>query len=414
MSWTEYLNPIKDIEKIPGVSSVESSLGFQNPNNTGAGKQLTTDAAGYSTIGTTSGNVLGYGGTKKKDAMAAAQANAMRAKMDNNNPAWIASAEQQLKDAQAMPDDATAGDYAAPTAAAPTWQQAPVSQAQAMNATATTATPAQMAAAQMQGAQMDTTQSDQQRAAQGALAGNLLNTANGQGPSVAQEQLRQATAQNVNQQMAAAQSAHGAARLASLRGATWNNAATQQTANSQAAGLRAQEIATAQGQLGNVLGTARGQDVTTAGLNAQLGQQTNMANAGYTQAANMANAGYTQGANMLNAQLETNTSQFNAANMTGINQFNAGSQNTSANNYANAQNAGNLSLSEADLNAQVNTNQLNTQRQMDYINSLLNAQQGHTGVDTTLYGGQSAYDANKRQMTGNVLNQVGGAAGFSI
>ena len=402
---------------IPGADTVTNALGFQTPGNTGAGKRLTADADAFGNIADTAGKVTGYGtnangnGPKKQAAIDKAERDRAAAQA-SGDPAALKAAFAESIASRDMPNDT--GDMTAPTAARPEWQQAPVSQAQATNAAATTATPAQMAAAQMGGSQLNTAQSDQQREAQGALAGNLMNTASGQGPSVAQEQLRQSTAGNINQQMAAAQSAHGAARLAALRGATWNNAGIQQTANSQAAGLRAQEIATAQGQLGNVLGTARGQDVTTAGLNAQLGEQTGVTNAGYTQGANLANAGYVQGANTLNAQLGTNTSQFNAGNQTGVSQYNAGAQNVSSNNYANAQNAGNLSLSEADLNAQLNTNNLNTQRQQAYINDLLNAQQGRMSGDTTLYGGQAAYNSGMRQMTGQAVNAAGGAMGYTV
>ena len=148
MSILSYLNPVKAIDYALDKSGVKSALGFQNPNSTGAGKQLNTDAQGFTNIQGTGGSVLGYGGNKKKEAVATAMGGLVANPTD---PAAIAAAHA----ADAMPDDATAGDYAAPTAARPDWVAAPTTAAQAMNATATTATPAQMAAAQMQGAQMD-------------------------------------------------------------------------------------------------------------------------------------------------------------------------------------------------------------------------------------------------------------------
>jgi len=252
---------------------------------------------------------------------------------------------------------------------------------------------AQMQAAQMQGAQLDTAQANQARAAQQQLAGSLQQTASGQGPSVAQELLRQNTATNINQQNSAAMSMHGAARLAAMRNAQQAGAVTQQTAASQAAGLRAQEIATAQGNLGNVLGMQRGQDVTTAQQNAQLAQQTGMTNAQLAQQGALANAGFLQGGEQYNAgnrqamttlgmQQEQQNNQFNASQSTQNNQFNAGQGND-----LSRFNAG-LGLSQA---------QLNTQRQQAVTNAMMGSAQGQTGISSELYQGSAAYQQAKAQ-----------------
>jgi hypothetical protein len=339
-----------------------------------------------------------YGPNATVAQQQAAKAQAEAAAVSNEyNTTWAGAAQQATNQ--------LGGTIATPQfqQVAP-WQQAQVQQAQAQTAQAAQAQTAQAQAATMQGAQLNTAQSDQQLANQNALTANLQATAAGQGPSVAQEQLRQATAANINQQMAAAQSAHGAARLAALRGATWNNAATQQTANSQAAGLRAQEIATAQGQLGNNLGTARGQDITTASQNAQLSQNTGTLNSGYQQSANLANAQLAQGANQFNAGNTQQANLWNAGNQTQNSQFNAGAQNTSNLNFAQQQNAGNLAIGQANLTADTGTNALNVQRANAYMNQLQGADTGLTNVENTLTNNAAAWDKTKLGQAGSLLS----------
>ena len=279
------------------------------------------------------------------------------------------------------------------TVAAPTWQQAGVTN---MTAAQAGAAP-QAQAASMTGAQLDQSQINQTRQAQNQLASSLQGTAAGQGPSVSQELLRQNTAANINQQQAMAQSAHGAARLSALRNAQMTGAATQQTANSQAAGLRAQEIASAQGNLGNVLGTQGGQAISTAATNAQLAQNTGQTNSGYQQAANLLNPQLAQQVNLQNA---TFGQQANATN--------AGAANTAANAYAAQQNAGNLSLANANLGAQLGTNTLNTTRGVDLLNAEQTAAQGQTGIQTTKYQGEADYNKNKQSTIGGLLDSSGG------
>ena len=311
--------------------------------------------------------------------------------------------------------------------AAPTWQQAATQQGSASLATGAQAGPAPQAqftganAASMAGAQLNTAQSDQTRAAQSQLAASLQGTASGQGPSVAQEQLRQATAQDINNQASAAQSMHGAARLAALRNASMQGAQIQQTAASQSEGLRAQEIAAAQGNLGNVLGTSRGQDVTQASMDAQLAQQTGQINSGYAQAANLQNsqlgaqvsqynAGLANQTNLANAQLAQQASQYNAGNLQNMTQFNVGAQNASNLAFAQQQNSGNLSLAQANLGAQLGTNQLNTSRATSLIGAQQNMAGALTDIDKTRYTGQLSTNAQNQQLTGNLLNGLGQAA----
>jgi len=401
------------------VSGLGSALGYENANDTYWGQALQDQTGLNFNLGNYNlGNpqdkdwvdqrldptiVNQYGPNATVAQQQAAKAQAEAAAVSNEyNTTWAGAAQQATNQ--------LGGTIATPKfqQVAP-WQQAQVQQSQAQTAQAATAQTAQAQAATMQGAQLNTAQSDQQLANQNALTANLQATAAGQGPSVAQEQLRQATAANVNQQMAAAQSAHGAARLAALRGATWNNAATQQTANSQAAGLRAQEIATAQGQLGNNLGTARGQDITTASQNAQLAQNTGTLNSGYQQATNLANAQLTQGMNQFNAGNTQQANIWNAGNQTQNSQFNAGAQNTSNLNFAQQQNAGNLAIGQANLTAATGTNALNVQRANAYMNQLQGADTGLTNVENTLTGNSAAFDKTKQGITSSALNLAGEA-----
>jgi hypothetical protein len=359
---------------------IENSLGFQNPNETQQGKDLQAQK----------GNAVTWGST----------ADLANKTLGNN--------------------------LGSPQIAAPTWQQGQLHTGTASLANGAQAGPApqaglaQTSAASMGGVQLDQTQANQTRDAQNQLAGSLQNTANGQGPSVAQELLRQNTAANINQQNSAAQSMHGAARLAALRNASMTGAATQQTANSQAAALHGQEIASAQGNLGNVLGTSRGQDVTTAAQNAGLAQQTGQINSGYQQNANnlnaqmlaqnnQYNAGLGQQTNLANAQLLQNSGQYNANNLQNMTQFNTNAANVTSNNFAANANAGNLALANANLQAQQQTNQLNTQRGIANINAAQGAAAGQTGIDTTAYNGTLQYNQGKQQMVGQGLNSLGQA-----
>jgi hypothetical protein len=138
-----------------------------------------------------------------------------------------------------------------------------------------------MQGAQAQGATINTASQDQIRAAQLALMGNLQNTAAGQGPSVAQEQLRQATDRNMANALAMAAAQGGGA--AAYRQAAFARAAATQDMASQSAQLRAQEIAQAQNTLAGVAQGARGQDIGLAAGQAQMTQQNAQFNAGLAQ-----------------------------------------------------------------------------------------------------------------------------------
>lgn len=113
---------------------------------------------------------------------------------------------------------------------------------------------------------------DQFRAQQAGLAGALVAQANGQGPSLAQGQLRSATDRNLAQAMAVGQ-ALGANNPGALREIGNQRAAISQQAAADSSQLALQEQMQARNQLGQVLAGARGQDIGLASGQAQLSQQ---------------------------------------------------------------------------------------------------------------------------------------------
>jgi hypothetical protein len=107
------------------------------------------------------------------------------------------------------------------------------------------------------------------------LIAQLQQQAAGQGPSLAQLQLQQATGENMNNAMAlgAAQQGQGLGAQAALRSILDNQARIQQQSALQSAMLRNQEQMQAREQLGGVLGGVRGQDLGAA--QAQAGNELN-------------------------------------------------------------------------------------------------------------------------------------------
>lgn len=134
---------------------------------------------------------------------------------------------------------------------------------------------AALEAQQRQAAQMDQGQSAEMRAGQQDLINMLGARARGEGPSIAEMQLRQGTDRTIAGAQALAASQAGVNPALALRGT--QAAATQanlQTSQQQAL-LRAQEMEAARGQLGQQLGAVRGQDIGVAQQNlaAQMQQQ---------------------------------------------------------------------------------------------------------------------------------------------
>lgn len=118
---------------------------------------------------------------------------------------------------------------------------------------------------------------DQFRQQQLSVAQRLAAQAQGQGPSIANEQMKQGQEAAMAQQFAQLASARGGASPALARAAMQNNAAQQGQLSQQAGINRLQEQQQAAGNFNNVAGTARGQDVNLATSQAGMEQATNMA-----------------------------------------------------------------------------------------------------------------------------------------
>jgi hypothetical protein len=123
-------------------------------------------------------------------------------------------------------------------------------------------------AAPVANAGVDVSQADEARRQQQAFITALQGQMAGNGPSVAQNQLRQATDANIRQAMAVGQSQHGVGYQAALRGIGQNQAQAQQQHALQSAMLRSQEQQQATNSLGNFLGGVRQQDLGQSQLQA--------------------------------------------------------------------------------------------------------------------------------------------------
>lgn len=156
---------------------------------------------------------------------------------------------------------------------------------------------------------------EQFRNTQAGLISRLEAAERGEGPSLAQSQLRQATDRNLSQlmgmQAAVRGRATGALQQRQLMGA---QSAAQQDAAIQSADLRMREQLAAREQLAGVAGQARGQDIglrgqdiglesTQAGMNLQREQF----NTAAENARRAANTGYEQQANLANLASQNST-----------------------------------------------------------------------------------------------------------
>lgn len=178
--------------------------------------------------------------------------------------------------------------------------------------TAAQANAAQSQAAFANGVNINAAPQDQVRQQQMGLASNLARAAAGQGPSVAQTQLQEATDKNIASNFALANSEQGGNPATALRTALMANAGANQQAALQSAQVKAQEQQAAQQQLAGVLDSTRGTDVGLATNQAGLTQQTNLTNAGNQQQTNLANATNTQQTNLANAENKQAASSANA------------------------------------------------------------------------------------------------------
>jgi hypothetical protein len=116
---------------------------------------------------------------------------------------------------------------------------------------------------------LDMAPQDEFRSQQMDFAKQLAAQSRGEGPSLAQQQLKQATDQNLASQMAAAASQRGVQGGLGQRLVAQQAANTQQQAAQGSALARTNEQLQAQGLLGNALQGGRQQDLGAQGLNLQ-------------------------------------------------------------------------------------------------------------------------------------------------
>ncbi len=153
----------------------------------------------------------------------------------------------------------------------------------------------------------------------------------GPGPSAAQAQLRSQSDANMGSAIALARSGRGAGDNAgAMRQAAFQNAATGQATNQQAAQLRAQEDAAwkdkqmqGMGLEQNTLGAMRGQDLSSMGTNQQTGLGYGNLALGNTSAGNNAQLGFSNVAQGYSGQADN--AQLGYANLAG-NMYNTGAQ----------------------------------------------------------------------------------------
>lgn len=163
---------------------------------------------------------------------------------------------------------------------------------------------------------VNTAPSDEWRTGQQGLASTLARTATGQGPSVGVQQYRKSLGDIAAQAQGQAASARGNDRVFAKREAMMTSADKLSNAGLNEGLIRAQEAATAQGQLGALQTGARGQDIGLA-----------TTSAGFQQGANLQNASQRTAVNLANAAGETGTSQFNSGMGADLSKFNAGATN---------------------------------------------------------------------------------------
>lgn len=194
--------------------------------------------------------------------------------------------------------------------------------------------------------QVNTAAQDQTREQQQQYIGGLNDTIAGKSPSVAEIMARNAMDRNIAGQYAMAAGASGMNTGLAQRTAMINAGNLNGDAIMQQALLRAQEIATARGQLGSALDSTRGQDLSLAGMQEQQSQF----NAGAQNTSTLTQA-------QLDAARATNMAQLES----GTSQFNAGQTNARATNQAQLSQAADIANQGANLSAQTTNNTLDQQ-----------------------------------------------------
>ena len=257
-------------------------------------------------------------------------------------------------------------------------------------------TAAQMTPQQAQAAQMNTSGLTPWTQGQQGLAAALQNTiSDPNASSVAQIQQQRAFAQQMAQQQGLAAALGRGGNTALAMRTAMNNVGNLGAQQASASALqRAQEVAQAQGQLGNVLQSGAGNALTVAGSNQSAQQATNLANlSAGTQAASQ-NAQQQQAASQFNAQQQQAVSLADQAAANNMGQFNA--QQNQAASTAN-QNAY-LTNQQQGINQQLGLGQLTNSANANQVNAQVGALNAQNQA---------------KQITGNVLSTGAGILALS-
>lgn len=264
-------------------------------------------------------------------------------------------------------------------------------------------------------------QDEQFRQGQANLAATLQAQANGQGPSLAGAQLREATNRNIRQQMAVA-AAQGGNPAAAQRSAALNAIAANRQAGIDAATMRVQEQLAARQQLAGVLDSGRAQDIGVNTSQAQLAQQMGLANmdasnnfaltqAQLAQANAQFNAGQGNTMSLEQARLLQQNQQFNAGaanEMYGQN-FQAAQQTAMQNLAAKLQMQGlNDEQTRAYLQMKLASREADRQAAIDYERLKTQQNVGLQGIEA---GSADAQTDRTMKILGGFMGGAGSAAG---
>lgn len=314
--------------------------------------------------------------------------------------ARIAATVQAMRQPTIQSPQVTAAQ-AAPTTLGPTALAGQTNLAPAALATSSQLAPTALATS----ASIDPTQQAQFRAQQEGLVSGLNGAIAGTDPSVAAIMLKQQTDANIANQYALAQAANGQNTGLAQRQAQIDAGNVSQTAIGQQALLRAQEIATARGQLGSVLDSGRTQDLTLAQGQAGLQQQTALANQGAVNTASATQLGADVQTKLANAGFLNTQSMTQAQLNQAIALANAGFKNTATTTQAqldqatsalNTQQQNQVGLANAGNQLQANTTNATLGQQV----ALANAAAGNATNSTNATLANATGIANANNQTG--------------
>lgn len=156
----------------------------------------------------------------------------------------------------------------------------------------------------MQAAQLDTGPQAEMRARQTAFLDQLNAQLRGEGPSVAEQQMKRGLDANLAQAASLASVQRGVSGGLAQRQLGQQRAAASQQAAADASMLRAQEQLNAGGLMSQTLAGVRGQDLSLADAQAQLEQGARGANMAALNQYGLAQAGFNQQTGLANQQAQ--------------------------------------------------------------------------------------------------------------